>query len=220
MRNTKIISVVLIGLLLLSATIVANDYSDKIESVLNKAGENSSELRRVLNHYAASDDTLKYQAARFLIGNMEDHSYVTYRFVDTSGAEVPFDISVFETYDSLLIAADSIERERGEMDYQRDTIIYDCEVITADFLIEQIDLAFQAWRTLPWSRSYSYEDFRRYILPYRGSNEPLEAWRQPLVDRFATVSEKMENSGDPIEAASLINDSVRSFFGFDPRYYY
>ena len=45
-----------------------------LESALERAGENRKELERVLRHYSEEDkDSLKWEAARFLIENMPGH---------------------------------------------------------------------------------------------------------------------------------------------------
>ena len=45
--------------------------------------------------------------------------------------------------------------------------IYDAHIITAEYLIDNIDCAFDNWQKRPWNRSLSFEDFCEYLLPYR-----------------------------------------------------
>lgn len=126
----------------------------------------------------------------------------------------------FVNYDSLLRTVDSIEASIGILDYKKDNRFDDTRLISADYLITQIEQAFVAWREDSWSTAYSFEDFCRYILPYRGSNEPLEEWRPFFRDRYSDLANKMTNRTDPIEAAKLINKDIRSWFTFDPRFYF
>ena len=42
--------------------------------------------------------------------------------------------------------------------------IWDQDTISADYIIENIDLAFDSW-SKPWSQNISFDDFCRYILP-------------------------------------------------------
>lgn len=52
----------------------APQYSGKLREALEAAGENRGELERVLAHYAGeAEDSLKWQAACFLIENMPGH---------------------------------------------------------------------------------------------------------------------------------------------------
>jgi hypothetical protein len=195
-------------------------YPSEVAKTLKAAGDNRVELEKVLAHYSAPEDSLKLQAAFFLIGNMEGHCYATYALRDTADADIDFDVLDYVNFEALLVAADSIEKERGEMDFQRGDKTLDVETITSDFLIEQIDYAFRAWREKPWAQGFSFYEFCQYILPYRGSNEPLESWRRPFWKRYIDIADSMTNPSDPIEAATLINDDIMSWFGFDPRFYY
>ncbi|MDH4158404.1 MAG: transglutaminase domain-containing protein, partial [candidate division Zixibacteria bacterium] len=198
----------------------ARGYSKAVIGALETAGENRAELEKVLNHYAAAGDSLKLRAAMHLIANMEGHSYVTYKFVDTAGTEVIFNALDYADYPAVQAASDSIEETHGELDYKRKETIEDLDVITADFLIEQINYAFKAWRERPWAKGLSFDDFTACVLPYRGSNEPLEPWRKTFWDKYADITTHMADSTDPVEAAALINDDIKSWFTFDPHYYY
>jgi transglutaminase-like putative cysteine protease len=207
-----------LSLLLVPCRGITCDQSS-IDSVLSLAGDNRAQLENVLTHYTELGDTLKLKAARFLIANMGEHSYVTYYMHDSTKAEIPFDILSFPDYATLTAAADSIDRARGTTDFSRREPIYDRNTITAEFLTTQIDYAFRAWQEKPWARDMSWDDFRDYVLPYRGSNEPLESWRE-YWEKYADLESKMKNPSDPVEAASLINRDIMTYFGFDPRFYY
>ena len=194
-------------------------YPDDVISVLDSAGTNRSELEKVLEHYAGSDDTLMYQAACYLIGNMEGHCYATYALKDSLENVYELDVSVYLEFESLLAYLDSLESRHGELEFQRKDLLYDIDSIRGDFLINHIDYAFRAWRQRPWAKRLSYDQFREYILPYRGSNEPLEEWRPYFWDKYDTLESVMSDPSDPIEAASLINNDIMSWFKFDRRYY-
>ena len=116
--------------------------------VLKLAGKNRHELERVINHYkTAPEDSLKLKAAEFLILNMpgkytesydapwEDVATVNLRWSSSSDKS-----KVIETYNI------------GEM-IREDDIHH----ITADYLISNIELAFQVWRDKPWGKHISFE---------------------------------------------------------------
>jgi len=71
----------------------------------------------------------------------------------------------YPDFDSLLKVADSIEAIRGEIDFEKDTLIYDLHVIDSRFLINQIDYAFEAWRTKPWASNLSFDNFCAMFCP-------------------------------------------------------
>jgi len=195
-------------------------YPSEVEQVLEKAGDNREELENVLSYFKERDDTLGLRAAYYLIANIEGHRYTVYGLFDTSHSEVEFNILDYPNYKTMVEVYDKIEAERGELDFEKKETIKDIDVITADFLIENITWAIKAWREKSWASGLSYDDFCAYVLPYRGSGEPLESWRQVFWQRYRDLDKEMKNPDDPVEAANLINSDIKSWFSFDERYYY
>lgn len=226
MRNNKSLIPIsirmLIGLLLFSRIVSAQtpSYPPEIEAALDSAKTNRANLERVLKYYADSKDSLKYRAACFLIANMEGHCYATYALRDTLDNEIPFDIFNYSGYEPMIADWEKLDSIHGPLDFGKKDLVNDLEVITDTFLIVNIDYAFKAWREKPWAKSLSFENFCEFVLPYRGSNEPLESWRKPLYDRYADLQTQMTDTANPIEAARLINKDVMSWFGFDSIYYF
>jgi len=54
-----------------------------------------------------------------------------------------------------------------------------------------------------------------YILPYRGSSEPLDSFRPYFKEKFSYLA----GISDPVQAAAIINDSLKSVFRFNSKYY-
>jgi len=188
----------------------------EVQIALDSAKTNKTELQKVINHY--KNDSLKLEAAYFLIANMEDHCYYKAKIVDTAGQDVDFRVLDYPSYDIMREAWDSLETKIGTIDFKRDTVIFDLQFLSADYLINNIDLAFKAWQN-PWARNLSFDEFCEYILPYRSSNEPVEDWRSQFVDRYTWLKDSMKNPNDPIEAAILINQEIKSWYKFDPLFY-
>ncbi len=186
---------------------------------LDAAHGNRGELMRVLDYYSASGDSLALRAAEYLIANMENHCFVRLTLVDSLKHEIPLDVLSYPNYETLQSAVDSIEHARGELDYERRRTDDDLETISAQLLIENIDYAFRAWSERPWAGQLSFDDFCEYVLPHRGSNEPLESWRPYFFERYADLPGRMQDPTDPIEAARLINADLMTWFTFDARYY-
>jgi hypothetical protein len=219
--NLRTLTFILVALwLVTSSAFGASRYSSEVQMTLDSALANRPQLEQALQYFEKQGDTLKLQAAEFLIANMRPHCYVTYYMHDSTGAEIPFDVLSFANYPALQTAADSIEKARGAVDFGRHDPIYDMCTMTADYLINQIEYAFRAWREKPWAQKLTWEQFRDYVLPYRGSNEPLEPWRQSFWEKHQGMETRMTNPSDPIEAARLINNDIKTWFGFDERYYY
>lgn len=179
----------------------------EVESTLAFAGDNRAELERVLEHY--KDDAPKLRAARFLIAHMKDSYTHQAPEIDSLKALVR-DMRASET------RPDEARRKRWkQVDYRRYPKVYDAQVITADFLIENIELAFEAWQSRPWGKYYSFDDFCRYILPYRVGNEPLENWRKVYRDYYAPLLDSLYRGSDVIHAV----DSIQHYLSKETSYY-
>ncbi|MCK5001028.1 MAG: hypothetical protein KAS23_15905 [Anaerohalosphaera sp.] len=207
---------VLAVLAALSGCSNSNHYTIK---TISSAGTDKGELKKVLKHYRGAGDEQKLAAAKFLISNMPGHGYVEAVFYNDKDEEVPFEATDYENYKQATAALDQLEKEHGELHYQRKTFIDDTTVIKADYLIENIDLAFVTWKQNQWARSLSFEAFCEHILPYRCSNEPINNWRKELVERFEGLPEKMTDPSNAKEASGLINKDIHKLVRFDTLYY-
>ncbi|MDR1122171.1 MAG: hypothetical protein LBM08_14855 [Dysgonamonadaceae bacterium] len=178
-------------------------YSNELEAVLDQAGKNRKELEKVLKHYSQDPaDSLKLRAAEFLIVNMpgkyseyydapwNDVATVHLRWTSSSDKQ-----KVLDTY------------KMGEPIVQEDI-----NCITAEYLINNIELAFKVWRERPWGKQIPFDAFCEEILPYRVGVEPLENWREKALVSFAdldTVLNKPETTS--VEACSIINKLLPRF---------
>ena len=148
---------------------------------LRAAGKNKPELKAVLRHYRTIDkDPEKLRAAKYLIANMPAH----YSYRDTAAINSYYSkaLEILGTGPSPDWQRDTL-RQIGDREYAGLTrnIIPDVEVITADYLIYSIDRAFHEWRTRPWSRHLTYNEFREWILPYKVTElQSFDAWRDTL----------------------------------------
>ena len=193
--------------------------NDVVE-VLDSAKENKNELLKAINHYRFNfKDSLKLKAIYFLISNMPGHSYAKMKLVDTVGNLVNFNVLDYPDYDAMRDARDSLKEKIGDFEWKLDTIIYDIYHITAEYLIKNVDLAFET-RKYPWSKILSFQEFCEYVLPYRGSNEPLENWREYFVEKYSWVVDSMKNCKDPSKVAAIINTDLKKWFDFDARFYF
>jgi hypothetical protein len=196
--------VFLLSLVLSSFVSCNKTYSPEIESALQLAGNNRKELVHVLEHYRRSpDDSLKLRAAEFLISNMpgkysegydaswNDVATVKLRWTSSSDKQL-----VTDTY------------RIGEK-YIRP----DVKHITADFLIANIDLAFQSWQDKPWKNQVSFDIFCEEILPYRVGAEPLEHWREKALASFhdLNVYFQQDSTLTTVDACRAVNYLLPAF---------
>ncbi|MCD8184637.1 MAG: hypothetical protein LUE99_17955 [Bacteroides sp.] len=110
------------------------------------------------------DDLLKRRAACFLIENMRGKGTIRY---------------IKQGKDSAFL---QLEPES------------DLTHITAPYLIENIDMAFEVWRKYPWCKHLSFDKFCRSILPYRTKQEPLDAWRAFYYSHYKTIADSLAES--------------------------
>ncbi len=149
-----------------------------IEKTLSIAGNNSKELIKVIKHYRNSGDEEKLAAAEFLIANMPGH----YSYADNE--VLPY---YYSTVDSILetmaglpprTVCDSINAFASRLDFSKLKIVEDATVVTAGFLIDNIDTAFRQWRQGQWVRHLTFDEFCEYLLPYKAYEfQPLQEWR-------------------------------------------
>ncbi|MDK9698754.1 MAG: transglutaminase-like domain-containing protein [bacterium] len=152
-----------------------------------------------------------------LFENLEERGEIS--FLKRERVEQPFDNLAYPNFSTAEKALDSIAKARNGLEFGRKQRLEDLETVSAEYLIKNVENAFKAWQSRPWAKQIPYEAFREYILPYRGSNEPIEEWREFFIDRYNELAKSMKDSTDPIEAATLINRELTKWYTFDERYY-
>lgn len=168
----------------------------RLSRALEFAGGNSSEFFAVLDYYKNDPDTMKRRAAIWLIENM------------------PFHVSVINEGNDAVETAKKNYIEKGFIDqdslnaliacHGRLKSVGDMQILKADFLIRNIELAFEAWKNRPWGKYYTFDEFCEYLLPYRATNEPLADWRTALASRYGYILDSVYTGSDVIEAANAV----------------
>ena len=182
---------------------------------LKAAGNNKSELKAVLKHYRTVDkDPEKLKAAKYLIANMPAH----YSYRDTAAIN-----SYYSQALEILGTGPSPDWQRDTLRQISDTqypnisrnIISDVEVMTADYLIYSIDHAFKQWKTQPWAKHLSYDEFRDWILPYKVTDlQSLDAWRDTLSmhysDSISIVTDPDDQRNTIYGAIEIVRNELHS----------
>lgn len=184
-------AVVLLGMI---ASCASGDK--RLEEALAFAGENRQELEKVLAHY--NQDPEKQEAARFLIRNMPHwYAYVGWQLD-----------SVRQILVEGKFPKEAVNKWKKFSFYSLPKV-YDAHVITAGYLIENIDLAFEVWKKYPWNASLGFDDFCELILPYRIDNEPLSAWRKLYYQHYGTRLDSLYQGKDVVEACRVVCKELR-----------
>jgi len=191
-------------LMLIILVYSCTSYPEAIEDVLRQAGKNRKELEKALKYYGKNPaDSLKLRAAKFLIVNMpgkyseyydapwNDAATVYLRWTSSSDKQM-----VLDTY-------------RLGNPVRKDDVTH----ITAEYLINNIELAFKVWQEQPWGKDIPFDVFCEEILPYRVGFEPLENWRGKVLASFADIynSLKLDTVITTVEACSKVNDLLPRF---------
>lgn len=172
----------------------------RLELALEFAGDNRTELERVLEYY--KDSTLKYRAACFLIENMP-------RYYSYQGWQIDTIKALRANVDPSGEADPRLVKHWAAFDFHRLDKVYDAHIITADYLIRNIDQAFNVWRGRSWNQSLSFDDFCELLLPYRIDNEPLEDWREKYYDEFSFLLDSVYTGNDVIKASNVVGGHLK-----------
>ena len=178
----------------------------QLEATLTFASSNRSELEKVLHHY--KDEPQKQEAARFLLIHMKDRHHYRSAGIDS----IRHYLTVATRQESCLPF--DVEKKWGAYNYRNETPIYDAQVLTACYLIENIDLAFEAWHYRKWGKHYSFEDFCHYLLPYWIGNEAPDNWRRTFANRFRPVLDSLYQGTDVVVAVDTLQHYLQRTYPF------
>ncbi len=219
MNPARLLACTLATLLATLTSKATAGWPPDVEAALAAADKNRGELEKVLNHYRDLGDEQMLSCAQFLIGNMPGHGHVVFALKDKARATIPFDALASKDFAAAQLAMDQLEKLHGPLEFGRGRTDEDVRTITSGQLIENIDLTFWAWRTLPWARAMNVYTLREYVLPYRGSEEPANSFRPAMIDRFKDLSATLKDSTSATEAGKAIQANIASYIAFSELYY-
>lgn len=195
--------------LIVFATLVAFSCSyDQVDVALRLAGDNRSELERVLRYFEKTGDKEKIAASRFLIGNMPGHKSMRGAY-EEYWDEADRTLSASDGSLSILDSLEALkEKYDGRIYYD-----FDLNYISADYLIHDIETAFDQWRNGEWARHLTFDEFCEWLLPYTCSdNQPLINWRESLSGSARSyidhLNECDEYIGNPRAAIMRVNNKL------------
>lgn len=165
--------------------------NNSLKHALELAEDNKGELEKVLEHYKAKGkDDLRYKAAVFLISNMPGHYSIDKESMDI------FNSTIEPVIKSGLPEGDKI----AEIERIAKSMIFDIKYsqdivnITAEYLIYNIEQAFQLWENEKWAKHIGFDDFCELLLPYKIKElQPLDYWRDSLRGKYEMYYTKYEN---------------------------
>ncbi|WP_455966668.1 hypothetical protein [Bacteroides fluxus] len=190
------------GILIVSLSACAP--KDNVSKALELAGNNRIELLKILDYYRENNDSLKLQAALFLIENMPEHYTLKSKAIDTFAEKIQRTDSVVSTKTLNNWWKKLKEEHKSELEY-------DISILKKDFLIHNIDQAVNVWKASPWKAEVDFEAFCQYILPYRFQDEILSKyWRDSLYQAYHPL---IANTKNVKEAFAIIHDTIMHQMG-------
>ncbi len=81
----------------------------------------------------------------------------------------------------------------------------DLTALKADFLLKNLDLAYQARAKLPWSKAVPEDLFLNDVLPYASVTETREPWRKEMMDLCSPL---VKDCKSITEAAQALNAAI------------
>lgn len=183
---------------LLAVVCSCSRYDKEIRFALSVAGDNRTELEKVLKKYEIEGDPEKYEAACFLIRNMPYHFW--YEGPQIDSANVFFKIVRNNPQMSASHIQDSIANKL--QGFPENIVKYDIMELDSAFICHTIESAFKQRREKPWGRLYDFKTFCEYVLPYRIDDEKPELWQ----DEYSAYFEKsIEHKLDTVKNLDLID---------------
>lgn len=155
------------------------------QTAMELSGNNRQELEKVLKYY--ENDSLKLEAAKFLISNMIGKKSISYTFYYNDETCL-LDTLHFKDYHSL-------QEWIRQGSFAQDPVCFDLKNISSDYLIQNIELAFEVREKYDWCKSLSFEEFCCSVLPYRIQNEPLENWRSFYYYKYVHLVDSLSSKG-------------------------
>lgn len=172
----------------------------RFDQVCRIAQDNSNQLQMILEHYEGEEQ--KQAAAKFLLNNMF-HFYEENNLSEIYRANV---MNSTGAMDYNLIWKRITDSTTIKTHFKH----YDAQIVSADYLIKNIDEAFETWQNSFWNKDIDFETFCNYILPYRVLNEPISDWRKSLNREYKHLIEGVEC---PRKAFVIIYHHVIKEFG-------
>ncbi|QDU56641.1 transglutaminase-like domain-containing protein [Aeoliella mucimassa] len=85
----------------------------------------------------------------------------------------------------------------------------DLQALSSEFLLENVSLAYRAWREAPWHSQVDEALFLNNILPYASINERRDRWRADFYEKLRPL---VKDAKSPGEAAAILNNEIFKMF--------
>jgi hypothetical protein len=209
------LKIILILLLIAGHSVLHAQYPPGVQMTLKMAGANREQLIKALDHFYKSGDSIKIRSINFLLTYMPLHNSQSYYWADGAGKRIPFNELNYSTFNETVAAIDELKNKFTGLH----PVAYsyrDLDSINADYLIENIELACEKWKSREAASrgDQAFTDFLEYTLPYRASVEPVQRWRAMYADRFTNVPDnKLSADSQVYQLKQAVNKTIKNTWG-------
>lgn len=167
---------------------------------------------RVVEYYENVGDPLKLNAAKYLRQYSDSHYGIKRCLVDSlDNPATSLNYKTFKTDTLMLMYLMS-----NGYSYKEYDSVADKDTITDEYLINNIEMAFNSWNK-PWAIDVVFDDFCRYILPYRNIDEELSDWRKKFKDKYeASILDSVEDVTSIREVALYLMRRLKEEVSYSP----
>ncbi|WP_214073569.1 discoidin domain-containing protein [Mucilaginibacter sp. dw_454] len=177
-----------------------------IQRSVEESGANRSQIAELISHYSGSaSDSLKLRAALFLVDNYRGRGYYTGELLKKY---MDYPAFVMRDLDHGEYIMNSFSKLYGPYDKGDLSFQYDLKELKAEQLISNIDAAFKEWGERPWAKSYDFEQFCNYVLPFRIDDEAPCYNRMDIYKKFSFILDSKKQKLDVVAACALVNDEL------------
>lgn len=190
-----------------------SELQDRFKQNMASAGKNRRELEKVIDHYKQNpEDSLKLKSAIFLIGNMEYNTHFEGEWLQEY--DKIFNLTAGMEDEDIRKLNDSLVEHLGQINWAAIFIKEDLKMLSADYLIENIDQAFESWQKAPWASEVSFNTFCNYILPYNSYYEFPEKWRTLLKERYQYILDNPDIPKTMVDVLCALVDEEKTWFSW------
>lgn len=190
------------------------DKPNQLQIALKFAGQNRFELEEVINHYTIVDaDEEKLEAAKFLIANSYIHFSQRIQLTTSNNKPIKFNPLNYPSTPAAGVAKDSVFRI-SKVSQEK---LIDAQELKANYLIKHIDFIVGVWRKSPWKKRVDFDRFCKYILPYRGVDEPITNWGSLLNAKYSPILDSISDKSI-LNVCKVINAALANDIHYDNRW--
>ncbi len=183
-----------------------------LEQALDK---NRTEIEKVLQHYSENlADSLKLKAAKFLIENMDAYSFSTSPKLEAYYHRLDSIFSLNDRADAISQQQQTLLNQLVMPNLRNFKIIPDLQYVSADFMIDNINRAFEAWES-PFAKGMNFDDFCEYLLPYKFGMERPSAWRSAYQTAIYPHLKFMLDNSCRLDSGLILHTSQIALCGND-----